>query len=51
MVASKEELLAMIEGKLDSSEHEHQNVQVVVTVKGESEQAVLQLVRAEGSLY
>ena len=48
VVGSKEDLPATIEGKLDLSRHEHQNVQVVVMVGGESEQALLQLVGAEG---
>ena len=39
VVGFKEELLAMIKRKLDSTGHEHQNVQVVVTVEEESEQA------------
>lgn len=41
VVGSKEELLATIKGKLDSTGHEHQNVQVVAMVEGEPEHALL----------
>ena len=36
---------------MDSDGHEHQNVQVIVAVEGDPEQAVLQLVGAEGALF